>query len=113
MTDERLDELERLAAAATPGPLTVGPIPADEEPDTWLIGARGLAFARVVGSPGRSAEADAVFYATARTAVPELVAELKRLRAELERIRRANEARSRVSGGTPLNFARRKEPPRA
>jgi hypothetical protein len=48
MTDERLDELERLAAAATPGPLTVGPIPADEEPDTWLIGARGLAFARVV-----------------------------------------------------------------
>ena len=52
----------------TPAPWICGRVARDEEPDTCIIGAHGVFFARVVGSPGRPAEHDATFIALARNA---------------------------------------------
>jgi hypothetical protein len=83
MTDDRLAELERLCAAATPGPWEV-------DADRRL--ALGVASVRCVhGTRPTVAHVDAhlremdeaaAFVAAARTAVPELIAEVRRLRAE-------------------------------
>ncbi len=86
MTDSDLDELERLAAAATPGPWFIN-TNGDPPEDAGFIGidSRGdqpvypdVAASDAFGR-GRGL-ADAMFCARARTAVPELVAEVRRLR---------------------------------
>lgn len=123
MTDERLAELEGLAAAATPGPWRVGvpvwhctlhavphPGPEDgcvytyegwENDRCWSVSpdpGYGPADTSDAERPvvcgmwdydagGVRRPADALFIAAARGAVPELVAEVRRLRAELARVR--------------------------
>ena len=104
MTDERLAELERLANAATPGPWRVVEKRMKVRKSdggswtSWVTkeiatAARGEDD-RVVGCEYSSlahdaylfwgSEADPEFVATARTAVPELLAEVRRLRALVE-----------------------------
>ena len=98
MGDERLAEIEARANAATPGPWTplddgfygyvcVGV--RDAEPGKWSQ-IKGKAFDAVIcgGEPneGRMAEddPDTRFIAHARGDVPDLIAEVRRLRAELD-----------------------------
>jgi hypothetical protein len=89
MTDDDLDELERLAAAATPGPWTA---PIRQEDDSgnieWWVG-----FQPLESRPGQYSRdstvlsyEDAAFITAARTAVPDLCREVRRLRAALKRI---------------------------
>jgi hypothetical protein len=84
LTDEELAELERLAAAATPGPwianieeeepiggdsmIELG-LPGDFPPDMYVFHDRRIA-----------PSADIKFIAAARNYVPRLIAELRRLR---------------------------------
>ncbi len=74
MTDERLAELERLADAATPGPWE----PLTPASGKWVCslapGAIGMAWRR-------NHTNDAAFVAAARTAIPELIAEVRRHKA--------------------------------
>lgn len=87
-----IDELEALASAATPGPWEAG------EPNNWGddddIPQSGV---MVNGTPitwdDHSGDvfnpADAEFIAAARTAVPELIAEVRRLRDVVEQQKKA------------------------
>jgi hypothetical protein len=63
MTDEQLTKLEELCEKATPGP--------------WRISRDARLFPLNLKADGR-------FIAAARTALPELIAEVRRLRTELE-----------------------------
>lgn len=89
MTDEDLAAFEHLANNATPGPWTT------EKPgktdDGWSKGVRICAAMNnpVYGDPpgGQSPWADAQFIAAARSASVELIAEVKRLRVEVEKLR--------------------------
>ena len=75
-----LAEWERLAAAATPGPWRQDP-----------GGRAGARFDDVLADGSNIAEwiepADAAFIAASRTALPALVAEVRRLREALEQVR--------------------------
>jgi len=71
MTQQEPDEIRsdnkirrQLKAEATPGKWACGNAP--EEPDTWLIGANGLLFIRVVGSPEHNAIHDVALIVNAR-----------------------------------------------
>jgi hypothetical protein len=78
MNPTDLDELERLAAAATPGPW---------EAIRPRINIRIMAGDRYVlesGPCGVRTEEDGQFIAAARAAVPALIAEVRRLRAQVE-----------------------------
>ena len=84
-TTQQLDDIEQRANAATPGPWCT---------DSWEIyqGAEFEAGAEWIGETCRSGEmddgrADAEFVAHARTDVPALLAEVRRLRAVLDRTR--------------------------
>lgn len=88
-TDTRLDldAIEARANAATPGPWCT---------DSWEIyqGTEYVAGAEWIGETCRAGEmddsrADAEFVAAARTDVPALVAEVRRLRAELAELENA------------------------
>lgn len=79
MTEQQLAELEALANAATPGPWQ----PQDDI--GYGRGIETLAYNEDVGV--LFGEADAAFIASARTAVPKLIAEVRRLRKLLERCR--------------------------
>lgn len=70
MADLDLDEIERLADAATPGPWGVEP---DRNSLDDLVMAK-------IGLVAATAREDAAFIAAARTAVPALSAEVRRLR---------------------------------
>lgn len=99
MTESDLTRLEKLSAAATPGPwYTVGPpwLPSGQWPyviaghDDPHVGQLVCDFDFVEyrdreyrGRPDNS-DADAEFVVAARTAVPALVAEVRRLTRELE-----------------------------
>lgn len=77
MTEEELARLEALAAAATPGPWTER---LDETRPDWrrVYGeGRDIAY---MPPWATTVEPDAAFIAAARTAVPKLVAEVRRLR---------------------------------
>lgn len=80
ITQEQLEQWKALAAAATPGPWSVGP---------WGNGVKaGNEYVANCGADNYRADAD--FIATARAAVPALVLELEaanRRVAELERLR--------------------------
>lgn len=81
MTNARLDEIEKLANAATPGPWNT-------DPDGCLgpntIVAEHGGYEHMIGTfdagTGNDADADRAFVLAAREAVPELVAEARRLR---------------------------------
>ncbi len=89
MTAERLAELDALCAAATAGPWTPSVdsdrgYVEDEYGRWWLPSFKETPFSAFGMNDGEAqAERDATFLCTARTAVPELVAEVRRLRAEL------------------------------
>lgn len=76
-----LDELERLANAASPMPWVASV--ADGEHQIYCPGAQEYVARIEPWSPQQDA-ADAAFIAAARTAVPELVAEVRRLRGDFE-----------------------------
>lgn len=91
MTPERIEELKKLCAEATPGPwrqevwhnhdeggwAAVGPHIKDTPGDDYYSSEEP-------GSPSHEkATSDANFIAAARTAVPELIAEVERLRDRL------------------------------
>ena len=89
MTDERLAELEALCAAATPGPWTPS-VDSDrgyvgEDYGRWWLPSFKEAPFSVFSLEDKEAQADrdAAFLCAARTAVPELLAEVRRLRAEM------------------------------
>ena len=97
MTDEELDRLLALASACFRGPW-VATSPWDVEPDDADDGAREVAQVTALGEQvvadcwsdgeidtaglGRFARPHSEFIAAARTAVPALVAEIKRLRGK-------------------------------
>lgn len=98
ITTERLDELQRLADEATPGdwkveegtPLIWGGCIESEVFDFYM--GRPIAEVRMAqptwdrtGKPMCGPE-NAVFIATARTAVPDLLAEVRRLQAEVHEL---------------------------
>ncbi len=102
MTDDELTTLERLAEAASPGP--------------WEVSnAHGLCVSRphgphvrmmvvdlapeVYSPPWRGDPADAAFIAAARTALPALIAECRRLRDDLSSARGLAHARGLVTLG--------------
>lgn len=70
MTDERLAALERLVQAATAGPWEVHPVN-----NNYIYGPRQVV-ARTYWNENRE------FIAESRTALPELIAEVRRLKAE-------------------------------
>jgi hypothetical protein len=87
---ERLTELERIAAAATPGPLeiTEGDCHGSDS-DRWSVvkdlgGAKFFVATIENGAPGDTLEtekANAELFAAARTEIPAMVAEIKRLKS--------------------------------
>lgn len=104
MTDEELVRIERLANNATPGPWTTEKPKAND--DGWATGvviaatyggqgifakngkpARTKPTGHVYADPpgGQMPAADQAFLAAGREAVPELIAEVRRLRGELAR----------------------------
>lgn len=103
LSDERLDELERLAAEATPGPWDYAPctIGHPDNVKNPVVGSPSNYIARAFSedstftgltsrAPRRSAaEANAYLIAAARNALPELVAALRKERAENERLNAA------------------------
>ena len=87
MTPADLDEIERRASAATEGPWT-GREVKHRDPDGRVIGVElGAAHDDHAAIFGANPEADAEFIAAARTDVPRLVAEVRRLQAENENLR--------------------------
>lgn len=77
-----LDELERLALAATDGPWESYHEMKDLELDCFIadLADAYVAPSKERGFSGGSPEGDADLIAAARTAIPELVAEVRRLR---------------------------------
>lgn len=108
MTEERLSELEALADAATKGPWEVKH---EDYGDEWWFGGSGCGQVIIEGDPdsypgipglqavyGGHDTADAAFIAAARTAVPELISEVRGLRAERDAaIARAEKAEAEVA----------------
>jgi hypothetical protein len=93
LSDEQLHEIESAARMATPGPWTMTPDRHADAGRAWLHAVSETTHVgdhcgpRFIGSVGngqpgrrRQALADAAFVATARTDVPALVAEVRRLR---------------------------------
>lgn len=83
MTDYKA--LRALCEAATPGPWSVDHY---EETDDWCLRADNATIPgnSIADAGGFSYKPDAAFIAAARTAIPELLDEVERLRAALERI---------------------------
>jgi hypothetical protein len=86
MSDDELNAIEARANAATPGPWTQGEIAAGDLPYAGgcfaveVFGATADPYAVLAECQH---EADAAFIAAARTDIPALVAEVRRLRAVL------------------------------
>lgn len=87
ITAERLAEIEALAAAASPGPWAVtswdlkGVMPLLWAADALPTDQRGP-FAHISANDSR----DAAFIAAARTVVPELLVEVRRLNGQVEQV---------------------------
>ena len=90
MTDSELDEIEQRAAATTPGPWTAYIEGRDHTSgdDFIMIGEPGTAQIDVYvthysgTSPKPAPDADLDFIAHARRDIPQLVAEIRRLRSQ-------------------------------
>jgi hypothetical protein len=102
-TEQQLDEYAQLANAAY-----VGPWRNDQtQDDTAVVYApatteKGSEYAHVLFGADWGTDADAAFIAAARTAVPALVAEVRRLRAELATALRPNTPRLCACGHSNL-----------
>jgi len=81
MTEDDLRELEELANRATPGPWEARQNP--RSASLWHVTAIGNFAASIDGLLCRR---DAEFIATARDAMPELIAEVRRLRRQLRNV---------------------------
>lgn len=94
MTKIDLDEIEARALAATPGPWSVCPMDmyifggdghmvASNCPteDAWQV--RGFGAEKAGQRPEGSQDANAAFIASAREDIPQLIAEVRRLQAQL------------------------------
>lgn len=77
MTDEQLAEIEARANAATPGPWV------QSQRDTWMVYRDGGGTPEVDVGGGYDTKENANFIAHARSDVPALVAEVRRLRVAL------------------------------
>jgi hypothetical protein len=98
VTELDLDAIEARANAATPGPWEHG------ERCVWQAGMLNTAEIAVDcehGNGGIRRHADAEFIAHARTDVPALLAEVKRLREQVERMRGLLEAAGPIHLGCP------------
>lgn len=82
LTEEQLAELEALADAATPGPWGVY-----HDIDDWYDVWADIAIKGDTRVSGPGIYADASFIATARTAIPQLIAEVRRLKAKITWLR--------------------------
>ena len=76
MDDDELDRLDALAQAATPGVWRVDVMFFDESPER-TVEAESACVAEWVD------DADAAFIAASRTAIPALIAEIRRLREKV------------------------------
>ena len=104
MTSEQLATLQALADAATPGPWHKDPTPGmpydvgrvhqdgdwdETAPCLWLVATTNIRLGNTEDAPMAGdyrfdqTIADAAFIAASRSAVPELIAEVRRLRAAL------------------------------
>lgn len=111
LTDEELDELEELAGAATPGPwfvrslddadamslVAVSTVPDTGLGERWpgfdhrdIVAATLIQQPRYVDAADERWDENARFIAAARDTVPRLVAEIRRLRHQLETISPTN-----------------------
>lgn len=103
MTDETLKAIEERANKATPGPWTAEPSDpngwSDEEPHCDGIhtesGGWRNAIVTTDGGVYGPRMPDADFIAHAREDVPKLLGEVRRLRADVQRLERAADARLR------------------
>ena len=92
MTDARLDDLDRLANGATAGPWYADDGAAEGFDGSWDVcgpdqcGIASITGTALVARYVRDKEANANFIAASRTAVPELVAEVRRLRAIVDKL---------------------------
>jgi len=91
MTNEELGRLERICEAATPGPWEAERIQLSDGTEWWAMAPmskRLFSVAVITNEHGQTNEAsNASFIAASRTALPSLIAEVRRLRervAELE-----------------------------
>ncbi|MEV6112975.1 hypothetical protein AB0L59_10705 [Streptomyces sp. NPDC052109] len=105
LTEEELDELDELAAAATPGPwfvralddadamnlVAVSTVPDSGLGERWpgfdhgeIVAATLVQQPRYVDAADERWDENAHFIAAARESVPRLVAEIRRLRRQLE-----------------------------
>lgn len=84
MTDADLDEWQQLADAATAGPWDSNSFDGDPIESVWTV-SHAIATANIDAPKfdfhAPQARHDAAFIAVARTAVPQLIAEVRRLRA--------------------------------
>lgn len=115
LTDEQIAELERLDREATPGPWDVEGVSFDEDGNEVLMpyGLCGPSGATIWSSgSGEYTHPDmstARFVASARTAVPALVAEVRRLRVEVDHWKGAarEHAKNLADAVGALDLARR------
>lgn len=103
MSDNDLNRLEALANAATPGPWE-----AENDCGTGILSGMLGGRPRMMPFGDVWTFADAVFIAAARTAVPELIAEVRRLRERLERCKpymdHWHDCRPRFGSQCPCGF---------
>jgi hypothetical protein len=102
MTDEQLDELERLEQAATPGEWAEGRYRLDAA--VWRVSARNDWLCAMAGPDGFAKERgkkDAAFIAAARNALQELIKDLREARAEAKSWREMCNRMSTSGVGTP------------
>src|SRR4051812_20302588 len=91
MNEKQLEELDALSAAATPGPWGVG----ERERGEWEVvlpipkpcSVPGVPLAAVRQYARRNGKPDSAFIAAARTAVPALVAEVRRQAAVIAQLK--------------------------
>jgi hypothetical protein len=86
MNKEQLQHLKDLCSAATPGPWEQRPVKCL---GTWDVGSSAIYHWPYSGERAIRCEErdDAAFIAAARSALPELIAEVERLEAELSKVR--------------------------
>ncbi|MDN5640688.1 MAG: hypothetical protein L0I17_07950 [Actinomycetia bacterium] len=97
MSDERLEQIQARAAAATPGPWEAwdtGDPPAEDEAQAWIVTPGSLHLATLyAGDPS----ANATFAAHAREDIPTLLEEIDRLHEEVSGQRSVAEMLARVA----------------
>lgn len=96
MSDERLEQIQARAAAATPGPWEAwdtGDPPAEDEARAWIVTPGSLHLATLyAGDPS----ANATFAAHAREDIPALLEEIDRLHEEVRDQRHVADMLARV-----------------